>query len=132
MSTTQIDQSDAHKALVVDDNPLMRMLLSSMLMHRGFSVTEDCCAEGALSRLEESAFDLVALDIMLNKMSGMELCHSIREELGLVELPVLAYTACDDLASVAQMRMAGFNDFLFKPLDGRALDAVFEGLVIRH
>lgn len=122
----------AHQALVVDDNPLMRVLLSTMLVHRGFAVTEDSSAESALGRLLDRPFDLVVLDIMLSTMSGIDLCHIIREELGLVDLPVVAYTALDDLNSIAHMRMAGFNDILFKPLDGRALDGVLEEVIVVH
>lgn len=127
-ATTQTSR----KALVVDDNALARVLLSSMLMQRGFAVTEDSCAESALDKLAATAFDLVVLDIMLARMSGIELCHIIRDELGLVDLPVLAYTAHGDLASVAHMRMAGFNDFLFKPLDGRVLDCILQEVAVRH
>lgn len=132
MLHTHLDKYGAGKALVVDDNSLMRVLLSSMLMQRGFLVTEESSAEAALSRLQETSFDLVVLDIMLSQMSGIELCHSIRDELGLVDLPVLAYTVHADLASVAHMRMAGFNDFLFKPVDGRVLDAVLNDVIVRH
>lgn len=121
----------SRKALVVDDNPLSRVLLASLLMQRGFAVTEDQSAESALDKLAASSYDLVVLDILLSKMSGIELCHIIRDELGLVDLPVLAYTAHGDLTTVAHMRMAGFNDFLFKPLDARVLDCILDE-VVRH
>ncbi|MBS1158564.1 MAG: Response regulator receiver [Proteobacteria bacterium] len=121
----------SRKALVVDDNPLSRVLLASLLMQRGFVVTEDQSAESALDKLAASSYDLVVLDILLSKMSGIELCHIIRDELGLVDLPVLAYTAHGDLTTVAHMRMAGFNDFLFKPLDARVLDCILDE-VVRH
>lgn len=116
-------------ALVVDNNPMMRIVLSSMLMHRGFAVTEAESAERALVWLRSRNYDLVMLDIAMPGMSGIELCHLIREEMGMLDLPVVAYTAHRDMVSIAHMRMAGFNEFLFKPVDGRALDSLLDGVV---
>jgi len=130
MSRIQAPMPVARRALVVEDNPLMRVLLSSMLIQRGFSVTEQSSAEAALEQLQANPFDVVVLDIMLSSMSGIDLCHIIRDDLGLVDLPVLAYTALSDLNSIAHMRMAGFNDILFKPLDGRALDGALAEVVL--
>jgi len=130
MLNMQANAPVARRALVVEDNPLMRLLVSSMLMQRGFAVTEQSSAETALEQLMENPFDLVVLDIMLSRMSGIDLCHIIRDELGLVDLPVFAYTALNDLNSIAHMRMAGFNDILYKPLDGHALDSALEEVVL--
>lgn len=112
------------RALVFDDNALVRMILASMLMKRGFEVIEFPSAEAALEYLREAPAELVMLDVMLTGMSGIELCQIIREDLKLVDLPVVAYTGAHDVTSVALMRMAGFNDFLFKPVDGTTLDNV--------
>lgn len=120
------------RALVVDDNALMRVVLSSMLMRRGYAVVEENSSESALGRLKEESFDLVMLDIMMFGMSGIDLCHIIREDLKLVDLPIVAYTAHADIFNVAHMRMAGFNNFLFKPVDGEALDGVLGEVAVSH
>lgn len=120
------------RVLVVDDNSLMRIVLSSLLIHRGYQVVEESSSETALVRLKDEDFDLVILDIMMFKISGIDLCQIIREDLGLVDLPVVAYTANADIANVAHMRMAGFTDFLFKPVDGKALDTVLQELHAVH
>lgn len=97
-------------------------------------MTEYNCAEDALGRLAEngSPLDLLMLDIVMPHMSGIELCHIIRNQLGLLDLPVVAYTAHDDPATIAHMRMAGFNNFLFKPFKERALDGILEEVIVRH
>lgn len=120
------------RALVVDDNPLLRLVLSSMLMQRGYEVTEESSSETALTRLKNDAFGLVMLDSVMFGMSGIELCHIIREDLGLVDLPVVAYTARTDIFNLAHMRMAGFTDFLFKPVDEKALDGVLREIGTLH
>lgn len=134
MLSRQANPPSVHQALIVDDSALMRMLLASLLKQRGFAVTEYNSAEGALQRLAGSGAppDLLMLDIVMPRMSGIELCHIIRHELGLIELPVVAYTAHDDPATVAHMRMAGFNDFLFKPFNERALDGILEEVIVHH
>ena len=64
------------------------------------------------------------LDIVMPGMSGNDLYQAIRDDLGLVELPVVAYTAHGDITNRVLMRMAGFTDYLPKPASGRTLDAV--------
>ncbi|WP_412478077.1 response regulator [Azonexus sp. IMCC34839] len=113
-------------ALVVEDNSLFRVVLSSMLIQRGFSVIEEKSAEQALNHLRTTPIDLVLLDIMMPGMSGIELCHQIREELELEDIPVIAYTAHSDMFNVAHMRMAGFNDILTKPISAEALERALQ------
>lgn len=128
MSHAQSVRQARQRALVVDDNPLLRIVLASMLMRRGYEVTEESCSETALVRLKSDSFGLVMLDLMMFAMSGIELCHIIREELGLVDLPVVAYTAHGDVFNVAHLRLAGFTDILFKPVDEKALDCVLRAI----
>ncbi len=111
-------------ALVVEDNALFRVVISSMLMQRGFSVIEEKTAEQAVSHLRDGNIDLVLLDIMMPGMSGIELCHQIREELQLVDLPVVACTAHAEMFNLAHMRMAGFSEILTKPISVEALERV--------
>ncbi|MGE5470837.1 MAG: response regulator [Bacteroidota bacterium] len=132
MSCIMVSRECLPQVLVVDGDPLSRLLLASLLRRRGCAVTEDGDGDNALGRLHEISFDLVILGMMVSGMSGIKLCHRVRDELGLVELPVVAYTAHDDLARIAQMRLAGFNSFLFKPVDGFMLDGILEKVMIRQ
>ena len=132
MSQGQISQPPGRRVLVVDDNALMRTVLSSMLMHRGYEVLEVASAEAALDNLRQENFDLLILDVMLTGMSGIDLCQIIRNELELVDLPVVAFTAGHHVERVAHMRLAGFNDFLFKPVHSEALDTVLSSVMLMH
>lgn len=119
------------RILVVEDHALGRVLLASMLLHRGYDVLEVSSAEDALEVLKDEPVDLVMLDIMLTGMSGIDLCQIIREELNMPAMPVVAYTGAYDVTSVAHMRMAGFTEFLFKPIEASALDGVLKA-VFKH
>ncbi|MFM7061615.1 MAG: response regulator, partial [Actinomycetes bacterium] len=69
---------DPQLILVVDDEPSYRDALSVALQREGFAV--DTAADGveALERFEASRPDLVLLDVMLPRMSGVDVCREIR------------------------------------------------------
>jgi CheY-like chemotaxis protein len=117
------------RALVVDDDHVMRYQLVAMLINEGFEVHEAEHAEGALAQLHEHNYDLVMLDYAMPGMNGGDLCQLIRYDLDLAEMPVIAYTAHGDVTSVATMRLAGFNDFLFKPVNYRRLEQVLDRFI---
>lgn len=113
-------------ALVVDDDHVMRYQLVAMLIHEGFEVHEAENAKNALAQLREHSYDLMMLDYAMPGMNGGDLCQVVRYDLDLAEMPVIAYTAHGDVTSVAIMRLAGFNDFLFKPVNYRRLEQVLD------
>lgn len=114
------------RALVVDGSLIGRMLAATMLAERDFEVVEAGDADAALGRLQDECFDLVLLDVGLPGMRGTELCQRVRLELGMVDLPIIAYTALSGVTNTALMRFAGFNDFLLKPISTRALDSALD------
>ncbi len=128
MSYSPLSSDTQRRVLVVEDHALGRVLLASMLLHRGYAVIEVASAEEALPILREQTVDLVMLDILLTGMSGIDLCQIIRNELNLSTLPVVAYTGAYDVSSVADMRRAGFTDFLPKPIEAGALESVLQGI----
>ena len=58
------------RALVVDDEPLFRTQFTDLLRERGVAVDPVDSGEAAIGRVEESAYDVVFLDLLLPKMSG--------------------------------------------------------------
>ena len=79
--------------LVVDDNEMNRDMLSRRLRKKGYRVQ---VAEGgaqALEMIENDAFDLVLLDIMMPGIDGFEVLEKIRGASGPSELPVIMATA---------------------------------------
>lgn len=126
MGHITFDSHPLRRALVVDDNPTMRLILSSMLANRGFAVAEENNAEQALERLAHEQFDFVALDILLTGMSGIDLCRLIREKLGMTEVPIIAYTAHAATVSMSHLLLAGFSDILYKPVESAALNRILD------
>jgi adenylate cyclase len=105
------------RLLVVDDNELNRDMLSRRLGGRGFEVEIAEDGERAIARIEQQAFDLVLLDVMMPGLSGIEVLSRLRERWPESDLPVIMATARDSTEDVVEALRLGANDYVTKPLD---------------
>lgn len=96
MSPGTSPQSDpvAATVLVVDDDEVMRDLLSRMLGRAGYAVQTAADGCNALQRFREHAIDAVVTDMSMPKMGGLELTRALLTERP--ELPIIAVTGVDD------------------------------------
>ncbi|MBF0549511.1 MAG: response regulator [Deltaproteobacteria bacterium] len=109
------------KVLVVDDNPLNRMLVGRILKKVGVGMAE---AENGLSAIEmvlEEAPDLVLMDQQMPVMDGAEAIGRIRESYRKEVLPILAFTADDSEEGQAAMIAAGADGIVNKPVNSDQL-----------
>lgn len=103
--------------LVVDDEPINRRILVSLLMADKFRVTEAEDGPTALGLIEmHSNIDIVLLDIMMPGMSGYDVCRKIRETQSVHELPVIMLTAKNQKEDLVHGFESGANDYLVKPI----------------
>jgi CheY-like chemotaxis protein len=109
--------------LVVDDNEMNRDMLSRRLERLNYEVIMADNGQRALELLQEQAFDLVLLDIMMPKMNGYEVLETIKRDPKLRHLPVIMISAVDDLDSVVKCIELGAEDYLFKPFNPVLLKA---------
>jgi diguanylate cyclase (GGDEF)-like protein len=108
-------------AMVVDDDPTMRLMLQSTLARAG--IRSECFADG---RSAIAAFDtlrphLVLLDIGLPDIDGIEACRSLRALSCGRDTPVLMLTGNDDPKSVERSYEVGATDFIAKPINWEIL-----------
>ncbi|MGJ5893469.1 DNA-binding response regulator [Streptomyces sp. V2] len=103
----------AHRLLVVEDDPGIRMLLESALRLSGYEVLGVATGREALRSVEASRPDLVLLDIMLPDLDGIEVTRGLRAS-G-VRTPVLFLTARGELADRIAGLSAGGDDYVPKP-----------------
>lgn len=104
----------SNKVLVVDDEKLIVKGLKFSLEQDGFKV--DCAYDGeeALQMARNVAYDIILLDIMLPKMSGMEVCQQIREY---SNVPIIMLTAKgDDMDKIMGLEY-GADDYITKPFN---------------
>lgn len=110
-------EAGAPRLLVVDDNELNRDMLSRRLGSRGYRVETADDGEQALALLEQQAFDLVLLDVMMPGLTGIDVLKRVRERRPQSELPVIMATARDTTEDVVEALQLGANDYVTKPLD---------------
>ncbi|WP_299457249.1 adenylate/guanylate cyclase domain-containing protein [uncultured Microscilla sp.] len=105
------------KILVVDDEPVNLQVLENHLSIQNYNITQASDGLKALKIIKENKepFDIILLDVMMPKMSGYEVCRTIRERFPLVELPVLMLTAKNQPKDIVEGFDAGANDYLTKP-----------------
>ncbi|MEO1370287.1 MAG: ATP-binding protein, partial [Acidobacteriota bacterium] len=116
---------DAAHILVVDDEPILRLLLEGQLEAEGYRVTTADSGVAALDLLRsgEADVDLVVLDVMMPRLTGYEVCRALRADWEAASLPVLLLTAKDRLHDLVEGFAAGANDYLIKPVGREELVA---------
>ena len=107
--------------LVVDDEPMVREVLSRYLSREGFAVWAAQDGEEALTRYAQATPDLVLLDLMLPKIDGYEVFRRIREQGG--RTPVIMLTAKGEETDRIVGLELGADDYVAKPFSPREVVA---------
>jgi DNA-binding response OmpR family regulator len=108
--------------LVVDDEPVNRRILVHHLNLANVNVIEASNGPDALAILErEVKIDLIVLDVMMPRMSGLEVCTKIREKWHANVLPVVLLTAANHVSDLVGGFECGANDYLTKPFTKKEL-----------
>ena len=103
------------RILVVEDNPEIQMLIASLLGDAcSLAVAET--AEDAIHRAEQTAYDLVLMDIHLKgKGNGVHVLKRLREKKGYEQVPMVAMTAYALPGDREQFMRSGFDGYVAKP-----------------
>jgi diguanylate cyclase (GGDEF)-like protein len=104
----------ADLVLLVDDDPVARLLTASVLLQHGFTVHEAGSGEEALASFRLNLPDCVLLDALMPGMDGFAACEALRKIEGGAQVPVLMLTGLEDEESVARAYEAGATDFFVK------------------
>lgn len=119
------------RVLVVDDEPLVRDMVATMLESVGLLVETACDAEEALARLRKRRIDVLVIDGELPGMSGLELCRALRRDEKGERLPVLFLTSSSSSRDMVEAFAAGADDYMMKPFRAPELGARIFGLLRR-
>lgn len=122
MPLTALEQrplnDDAAHLLVVDDDSRIRSLLQKFLSSNGYRVTTAASAAEARIKLDQLAFDLLVLDVMMPGESGLDLARAVRAR---SSVPILILTARTDTDDRIAGLETGADDYLSKPFNPREL-----------
>jgi excisionase family DNA binding protein len=105
--------------LVVDDDAGLRELIRVSLSLDGYSVREAASADEALAAIEDTAPDLVLLDVVMPGVDGWQMLQRMQERHG--SIPVIMFSGKVDEQSAADAAQRGASGFIGKPFDPQQL-----------
>ncbi len=111
------------KILIVEDEEALATLLEYNLTKEKYEVTIAGDGEEALLRVDEEAPDVIILDWMLPKVSGIEVCRRIRAKPETRNIPIIMLTARSEEADRIRGLETGADDYLTKPFSTKELIA---------
>ncbi|HRZ22689.1 MAG TPA: PAS domain-containing protein [Candidatus Contendobacter sp.] len=122
------------RVLVVDDSAMNRDVVERALGLEGATAMLAADGQQAIECLKArlAAFDVVLMDVQMPVMDGLTATRLIRRDLGLMALPIIAFTAGVLPEQQAAAREAGANDVLAKPLDLEQMTAMLLQWVKPH
>lgn len=104
----------AKRILLVDDEPLILKGLKFALEQDGYETDSAEDGETALDKALKGGYDLILLDVMLPKMSGIEVCQAVREK---SDVPIIMLTAKgEDMDKILGLEY-GADDYMTKPFN---------------
>jgi len=123
--------SSQSRILIVEDDKDIVELVRYNLENEGYATNS--CSDGvaALVQVRKSPPDLLILDLMLPKLSGLEVCKEIRRDERLNRLPILMLTARGDEADRIVGLELGADDYVTKPFSPREVIARVKALLRR-
>jgi two-component system, OmpR family, phosphate regulon response regulator PhoB len=111
------------RVLIVEDEAALVTMLRYNLEKEGFEVAEAADGEEAMLRIREATPDVVLLDWMLPRLSGLELCRQIRRAPQTRTLPVIMLTARGEEGDRVRGLNSGADDYIVKPFSPSELVA---------
>lgn len=106
------------KILLCEDQDQMRQLISRILLHQGYQVVEARDGEEALDYFYQTKFDLVIMDWMMPKISGLTAAKQMKQE---TTIKILMLTAKNLPNDEVEALVSGVDDYLAKPFHAEVL-----------
>ena len=114
--------------LVVDDEPMLRNLLSRLLRMEGYEVVEAADGQAALDVVSAEEPDLVLLDVMMPGRDGLDVLGDLRRT---SDVPVILVSALGEEADRVLGLKMGADDYVVKPFSAAELSARIESVLRR-
>ena len=119
------------RILIIEDDRDIVELVRYNLEKEGFQVAAAFDGMSGLAQVQKSPPDLLLLDLMLPKLSGLEICKAVRRDDALNRLPILMLSARGEEADRVIGLELGADDYVTKPFSPRELVARVKALLRR-
>ena len=117
------NMNTASKILIVDDDPISLMILNGYLHGPSYQIRTIDKPEKAFAVASQFEPDVILLDIMMESISGLEVCRRLKDDVSTRNIPVLFITALSDRDAHRKAIECGGEGFIVKPLDERLVRA---------
>lgn len=114
--------------LIIDDNPDILKYLDGLLEGTYDLIYANNGEEGIEKALRYIP-DLIISDVMMPKMSGIELCNVLKETTATTHIPIILLTAKDNLESIQEGYVFGADDYIIKPFSSKILQTRIHNLL---
>lgn len=119
----------SRKVLVVDDEKLIVKGLKFSLEQDQYEVDAAYDGEEALDKIKNNSYEIILLDLMLPKLSGLEVCQATRE---FSDVPIIMLTAKgEDMDKIMGLEY-GADDYITKPFNILEVKARMKAILRRH
>lgn len=110
------------RVLLIDDDPLMRRIVSQTL-DGSYEVVEAESGPEGLQAAVDLHPDLILLDVMMAGMDGFQVCYQLRRQSITFGIPIIMLTALGEMNEKVHGMQVGADDYITKPFDPRELRA---------
>lgn len=107
---------------MVDDNPDVRLALTTLLEDEGYEVAEADDGDVGLEAARERKPDLILLDLMMPRMNGFDTLRELKRDESLSDVPVVVLTARRGSEDMTLAKTLGATDYLNKPWNDGGLE----------
>lgn len=125
----QASPSSAVKVLIADDSEAERLSARNTLSAAGYAVVEAFDGQHALEVFARERPDLVLLDVVMPRLTGLETCRILKAKTQSTYLPVIMLSTRNSVNARVEGLRSGADDYLGKPYDGDELVARVEALL---
>ena len=125
-------QGPKYVVLFIDDSPVDRAYIEGVLTHNGFELLLAENHEQAIIIAREKKPDLILLDILLPKVSGIEVCKQMKADEIIKNIPIIFYTSIDTPKNLINYAGYGAVDYLHKSIPPVLLVEQIRAAIITH
>lgn len=107
--------------LIVDDEVQIHTVLGKLLAREGYQVSSAYSAEESYQKIAQAKPDLIILDVMMPKVSGIDVCNKLKADPKTKDILILILSARDQQADRLEGLTHGADDYVSKPFHLRSL-----------
>jgi len=108
---------NSREILVVEDSPTQAVPLQFLLEEQGYEVIAARNGQEGLAAARQHKPDLIISDIIMPVMNGYDMCHAIKQDEALQDIPVILLTVLSDTGDIVRGLKAGTDYYVTKPYD---------------